>query len=108
MTIPAWLANVEHEIRLARQGPRDTWLMTPEVFQFALLDWMSPHVNAWLDSTRVQGNRDARRLWARICRCYLSTGVLWIRLRGTENGALTRIVDTAVRLNGLRLTTSVN
>jgi hypothetical protein len=27
-----------------------------------------------------------------------------VALRGTPNGALTRIVDTCVRLNGLRLT----
>ncbi len=103
MTIPAWLANVEAEIQIAKRD-RDNWLMSPEIFQFALLDWMSPHINVWLDATRVQGNVEARRLWARICRCYLSSGVLWTYLRGHENGAATRIVQTAIRLNGLRLT----
>src|SRR5688572_6785113 len=96
--IPAWLANVDVELQLSRQD-RDSQWMTPEVFQLALLDWLSEPVNRWLDTTRVQGNREARRLWARICRVYLSVAY-FVAFRGLENGALTRVVDTAVRLNG--------
>lgn len=103
MTVPAWLANVEDEIVLSRGRPRDEQWMTPEVFQMALLDWLSEPVNRWLDTTMVHGNREARRLWARICRCYLSVAY-WLPLRGLPNGAVTRVVNTAVRLNGLRLT----
>ena len=96
---PAWLANVETELPLSVHDDG-----TPDYVQrLGLLDWMSPCVQAWLDRTRVQGNVEARRLWARICRCYLSVAC-FVVLRGHENGALTRIVETCVRLNGLRLT----
>lgn len=99
---PAWLANVEVELALSRQD-RDDWLMSPEMFQLGLLDWLSVRVNPWLDTTRVHGHPEAQSLVERIYRCYLS--VAWFtHLRGQENGALTRIVDTCVRLNGLRLT----
>lgn len=104
MTVPAWLANVETEIAISRQPPRDEWLMTPEALQLSLLDWMSAHVNHWLDTTRVQGHPEARRLWARICRCYLSVAY-FVALRGSTEAPRWRgIVDTCVRLNGLRLT----
>jgi hypothetical protein len=94
VSVPAWLANVEVELTLSGYDYEQ---------QLGLLDWMAERVNAWLDRTRIHGHREARRLWARICRCYLSVAY-FVALRGHDNGALTRIVDTCVRLNGLRLT----
>lgn len=103
MTIPAWLANVEVEMAICRRGPRDCWLMTPEQLELGLLLWLCPRANQWLDKTRVHGNPEARRVWARICRCFYGTAN-FLHLRGLENGALAPLVDTCVRLNGLRLT----
>lgn len=99
MRVPAWLANVEMELALARRT-RDGWLMPSEDFEIALLTWLCGPVHRWLDTTRVEGDRAARRLWARICRCYLSVAN-FLFLRDVDGWRTHPIVRTCVRLAGL-------